>query len=53
MFRCAKGFLKLPHPYRDVDLAKTLLDRGVKENRDDVFGRHMLAHYYEKVDKVR
>lgn len=53
MFRCAKGFLKLPVPYKDNAAAKKLLITGLKIAPNNSFGHHLMANYYERVEKVR
>ncbi len=52
-FRCAKGFIKLPEPYRDDVTAKKLLEEGLKVNPNSPFGNHVMAIYYERREKVK
>lgn len=45
--RCAKGFLRLPYPYKDPRRAKQCLDKALAIAPNNAMAHHQLGSYFE------
>lgn len=47
LFRCARGLILLPPPFRNVARAKELIDKGFRVAAYSRFGNQVMAEYYK------
>lgn len=52
LFRCGKGFMRLPPPYQDLEKAKAFLQKGLKISPKSSYGNHAMAIFIMNHEKV-